>query len=146
MCAFQLTFVNFQQFLRLIRGKFGSPVRLPKQVLCGGILNCLDGYTNYQGKNLDHHGGISSLPTQPPDTHPERRRPLGASKKGKRPPAAPTNNQRTLAAFPLWVAVRMDVRRLGRQRPNPLVVVQIRTLLQYLLIAEVTLVSEIAPW
>jgi len=29
------------------------------------------GVLNYRGGNFNYHGGISSLPSQPPDNHPE---------------------------------------------------------------------------
>ena len=34
----------------------------------GGVLSCHGGNLNHHGGNLDFHSGISSLPTQPPDT------------------------------------------------------------------------------
>ena len=55
----------------------------------GGISNCHGGDVNYHGVDLNYHGGISSLPTQPPDTHRKGRRPSAASpQRGTRPPAA----------------------------------------------------------
>ena len=48
------------------------------------------GVLNYHSGNLNYHGGISSLPTETPDTHPSERQPSGASTDGgaasSRPP------------------------------------------------------------
>jgi hypothetical protein len=35
-----------------------------------GVSSCHGGSLNHHGRNLDYHGGISSLPTQPPDNYP----------------------------------------------------------------------------